>query len=373
MRLLSLSCESFRNLKQVKVTPSPRTTIAVGENGQGKTNLLEALYYLATLKPLRANTLKELVQFGAGRARVEGRWLLNGAERDIAVEVSHGTRTAFVDGKRAASLEAYFGGVSVVAFTPDDLAVVKGGPEGRRTFLDRSVFNRFPAYLAESREYAKALKSRNRLLKEDAPHSHLTVWDETLARVGARLLVRRRALLAEVATRAQAAFAHIGRIEAKATFVYEPSHLEVDFATASEGGLHAALAKALEQRLARDVERGHTTVGPHVDDLDLSLGDHAARQYASQGQSRALVIAWKVAEIENLKATNGFLPMLLLDDVSSELDPERNAFLMQYLAESGAQTLLTTTDAALVRRAAGPETTWLSVKAGTVAPASLDP
>jgi len=368
VRLLSLTCESFRNLSQVSVVPSPRTTIAVGENGQGKTNLLEALYYLATLKPLRANTLKELVQFGAGHARVSGRWLLNGAEREISVEVSHGTRTASVDGKRASSVEAYFGGVSVVAFTPDDLSIVKGSPEGRRTFLDRSVFNRFPAYLQESREYAKALKSRNRLLKEDAPLSHLTVWDETLSRVGARLLVRRRALLDEVATRAQDAFARIGRIEAKAQFIYEPSHLELTFATASESELQAALAKALEHRLARDVERGHTSVGPHVDDVEIALGEHAARQFASQGQSRALVIAWKVAEIENLQVTNGFLPMLLLDDVSSELDPERNAFLMQYLADSGAQTLLTTTDAELVRKAAGPETSWLAVSKGVVTP-----
>lgn len=370
MRLLSLSCHTFRNLTSVTVTPSPRTTIAVGENGQGKTNLLEALYYLATLKPLRANTLKELVQFGAGRARVEGRFLLSGAEREVAVEVSHGTRTAYVDGKRAASLEAYFGGVSVVAFTPDDLSIVKGGPDGRRAFLDRSVFNRFPAYLQESREYARALKSRNRLLKDAAPRSHLTVWDETLARVGARLLVRRRALLAEVAPRARAAFATIGRIEAPASFAYEPEHLEVDFATAPEPALQAALSTALEARLPRDQDRGHTSVGPHVDDLELALGPHPARQYASQGQSRALVIAWKVAEIENLAATNGFLPMLLLDDVSSELDPERNAFLMRYLADSGAQTLLTTTDAALVRTAAGPETTWLSVKGGLVNPAA---
>ncbi len=368
MRLLSLSCENFRNLSQVTVTPSPRATIAVGENGQGKTNLLEALYYLATLKPLRANTLKELVQFTQGRARVQGRWLLNGAERDIAVEVSHGTRTAFVDGKRAASLEAYFGGVSVVAFTPDDLSIVKGGPEGRRTFLDRSVFNRFPAYLQESREYARALKSRNRLLKEHAPHAHLQVWDETLARMGARLWVRRRALVNEVAPRAVVAFGRIGRIEAGASFLYEPAHLTLAFQTASEAELQSALAQALDARLLRDVERGHTSVGPHVDDLELSLGEHAARQYASQGQSRALVIAWKVAEIENLSNTNGFLPMLLLDDVSSELDPERNAFLMQYLADSGAQTLLTTTDAQLVRRAAGPQTTWVSVKAGTLTP-----
>lgn len=367
MRLLSLTYERFRNLGHVTLEPSAHTTIAVGENGQGKTNLLEGLYFLATLKPLRAGRLQELVQFGAASARVSGRFLLSGAERDIAVEVIPGGRTAFVDGKRAASLEAYFGGVSVVAFTPDDLSVVKGGPDGRRAFLDRSVFNRFPAYLDESREYGRALKSRNRLLKDGAPVSHLQAWDATLAKVGARLWVRRRAVVDELAGRAREAFAHIGRTEAPASFSYAPSHLPgVDFAASDEAALQQALLSALDTRLRRDVERGFTSVGPHADDLELALGEHAARQFASQGQARALVLAWKVAEIENLKATNGFLPLLLLDDVSSELDPERNAFLMGYLAESGAQVFLTTTDAGLVQRAVGEDTVWYRVRGGQV-------
>jgi len=367
MQLLSLRYERFRNLADVALTPSAHTTIAVGENGQGKTNLLEGLYFLATLKPLRAGRLAELVQFGAASARVTGRFLLAGAEREISVEVMPGARTAFVDGKRAASLEAYFGGVSVVAFTPDDLAVVKGGPDGRRAFLDRTVFNRFPAYLDESREYARALKSRNRLLKDGAPVSHLQAWDATLAKVGARLWTRRREVLGEVASRAAQAFARIGRTEAGASFSYTPSHLPgVDFAASSEAQLEGALAHALDVRLRRDVERGFTSVGPHADDLELSLGEHPARQFASQGQARALVLAWKVAEIENLQATNGLLPLLLLDDVSSELDPERNAFLMGYLAESGAQTLLTTTDAHLVERAVGDDTAWYRVRGGQV-------
>lgn len=368
MKLLSLEYQHFRNLTRVTLEPSPRATIAVGENGQGKTNLLEGLYFLATLKPLRANKLVELIAFGQPSARVTGRFLLQGAVREISVEVVPGGRTAFVDGKRAPSLDAYFGGVSVVAFTPDDLAVVKGGPDGRRAFLDRSVFNRFPAFLDESREYARALKSRNRLLKDNAPASHLQAWDATLARVGARLWVRRRALLCELSTRAGAAFQRIGRTVEAASFSYEPSHLkDVDFATATEGALQEALLARLDARLPRDVERGFTSVGPHADDLELSLGEHAARQFASQGQSRALILAWKVAEIENLQAQNGFLPLLLLDDVSSELDPERNAFLMGYLADSGAQTLLTTTDRAFVQRAAGDDTRWLTVRSGTVA------
>lgn len=369
MRLLALEYEGFRNLARVTLEPSAHATIAVGENGQGKTNLLEGLYFLATLKPLRAGKLAELVAFGASSARVTGRFLLQGAEREISVEIVSGGRTAFVDGKRASSLDAYFGGVSVVAFTPDDLAVVRGGPDGRRAFLDRSVFNRFPAFLDESREYARALKSRNRLLKDNAPVSHLQAWDATLARVGARLWVRRRALMDELSTRAASAFQRIGRTVSGAVFAYEPSHLkDVVFATANEAELQQALLGRLDERLPRDLERGFTSVGPHADDLDITLGEHGARQYASQGQSRALVLAWKVAEIENLQASNGFLPLLLLDDVSSELDPERNAFLMGYLADSGAQTFLTTTDRAFVERASGADTRWLKVSGGEVTP-----
>jgi DNA replication and repair protein RecF len=368
MKLLSLSYQRFRNLEPTTFEPSAHATIAVGENGQGKTNLLEGLYLLATLKPLRANRLSELIRFGESNAKVTGRFLIAGAEREISVEIIPGGRTAFVDGKRAPSLDSYFGGVSVVAFTPDDLSVVKGGPDGRRAFLDRSVFNVQPAFLDESREYTRALKSRNKLLKDRAPMSHLQAWDATLAKLGARLWVRRRTLMEKLVERARTAFQRIGRSPLDAQWNYEPAHLGTGlvFATASENELAERMLSQLDVRLTRDVERGFTSVGPHADDLDITLGEKAARSFASQGQCRALVLAWKVAEIENLQEQNGFLPLLLLDDVSSELDPERNSFLMGYLADSGAQTLLTTTDAALVQRAAGADTKWFKVHSGSL-------
>jgi DNA replication and repair protein RecF len=366
VRLLELELEDFRNLARVGVRPSAAATIAVGQNGQGKTNLLEAIYFLVTLKPLRAGKLSELVRFGAPRARVSGRFLLGGAEREISVEVADGMRQALVDGKKAPSLEAYFGGVSVVAFTPDDLDVVKGGPDGRRQFVDRAVFNRFPAYLRESRAFARALKNRNRLLKEKVAPGYLETWDMALAQAGARVWVRRRALLAELAPRAQAAFASIGRTAGNARFEYHPAHLAGDFPTATEPELVQALCGALAARRPRDLERGFTSVGPHADDLEIALFERSARAYASQGQQRALVLAWKIAEIENLHQAHGFLPLLLLDDVSSELDPERNAYLMRYLCEGGAQVFLTTTDAALVQGAARSDTVWYRVQEGAV-------
>ncbi len=366
MRLLDLRLQNFRNLVDVRVEPSPAATIAVGQNGQGKTNLLEGIYFLATLKPLRATRLSELVRFGDERARVTGRFLLGGAEREISVEIAQGLRQAFVDGKKASSLEDYFGGVSVVAFTPDDLDVVKGGPDGRRQFLDRAVFNRFPAFLRESRAYARALKGRNKLLKERVAPEYLETWDEALSRSGARVWLRRRSLLTELAPRAQAAFEAIGRTPDPARYEYAPSHVQVDFAHADEDALATALHEALVARRGRDLDRGFTSVGPHADDLEIALGERSARAFASQGQQRALVLGWKIAEIENLKDSLGFLPLLLLDDVSSELDPERNAYLMNYLARSGAQVFLTTTDAALVQRAAGADSVWYRVKGGQV-------
>ena len=365
MLLQRLQLQDFRNLRQVDLEPSPHATVVVGRNGQGKTNLLEAIYFLCTLKPLRAGRLLELVRFQRPTARVVGHFALGGATRQIAVDIQDGLRQASVDGKHTRALEEYFGGVSVVAFTPDDLAVVKGAPEERRTLLDRAVFNRFPGFLRASRTYLRALRSRNKLLKENASPDYLLAYDEALAVAGARILVLRRELLATLGPKAEATVLSIAQLEG-ARYTYRPAHLDVPFAEAEEGALAAALREALRTRLERDRERGFTSVGPHADDLEIGLGGHAARSFASQGQARALVLGWKIAEIESLRAALGRFPLLLLDDVSSELDPERNAFLMGYLSHSGAQVLLTTTEPSLVRGAAGPDTQWLKVEEGSV-------
>ena len=173
--------------------------------------------------------------------------------------------------------------------------------------------------------------------------------------------------MSELAQRSAEAFERIGRTSFPVVYAYEASRLSsVDFPKADEVTLREALVAALEERSFRDLERGHTSVGPHTDDLSLTMGGQDARAYASQGQARALVLSWKVAEIENLFEQGGVKPLLLLDDVSSELDPERNAFLMKYLHDSGAQTFLTTTDRQLVEAAAGSSTVWLKVLGGRV-------
>lgn len=365
MRLLALRLRDFRNIEAADLEPGPRATVIVGPNGHGKTNLLEAVYLLATLKPLRTARLSELPRFGTRACRVEGAFELGSARRVIGVQIEDGVRQALVDGKKVRDLEDYFGGVAVVAFTPDDLAVVKGGPEVRRRFLDRAVFNRFPAFLGESRTYARALKSRNRLLKEQTPAEVIEAFDEPLARAGARIVIRRRRLLAELAPRFDEVLGRLSRGQLRGRLRYAPPVVE---GAEEEGEVARRLLEELARRLPRDRERGFTSVGPHADQLSIKLGDRPARTYASQGQQRALVLALKIAEIENLREMLGFQPLLLLDDVSSELDRERNAQLMDYLASLDGQVLLSTTDPSLVAAAAGPDARFFAVRDGVFTP-----
>ncbi len=366
MRLLSLSLRDFRNVAGARVEPSPRATVLVGPNGQGKTNLLEALFLLCTLRPLRASRLAELVRFGAERARVEGAFEGPGGVRTVAVEIGPEGRTAFLDGKPLASadrLDDFFEGRAAVCFSPDDLLLVKGGPDQRRRFLDRAAFNRWPAVLAEAREYLRALRARNAALRVSDPDVEES-FRAPLVRAGARLVSRRIALVSELAPRVEAAFAGIsGPDAAPARLAYRPAAGVPPNGTEQE--VAARLAEALAHRIGRDREKGYTSAGPHMDDLTLGLGGRGARPYGSQGQQRALVLALKIAEIENLRDRLGRPPLLLLDDVSSELDPEKNGHLLRHLAGLPGQAFLTTTDRRLLEPAAGAGAVFYRVREGT--------
>ena len=364
MRLLSVDVRDFRNLEAARLEPSPRATVLVGENGQGKTNLLEAVFLLVTLKPLRAARLVELVRFGAPKATVAADVERSGGIRRAAVEVTPGGRTAYLDGKPQDRLEAYLDGLAAVCFSPDDLALVKAGPEGRRRFLDRAAFNRWPAVLEEARDYVRALRARNAALRSASADVEAS-FRIPLSRAGARLVSRRRDLVLELAPRVAQAYAAIsGSSAPQAQIAYRTAAgLRAE---GPEEDLALRLADILAARVERDRERGFTSAGPHMDDLQLTLDAHGARPFASQGQQRALVLALKIGEIENLRAALGAPPLLLLDDVSSELDPSKNRYLLEYLAHLPGQALMTTTDRRLLASAAGPEDAFYKVEQGAV-------
>jgi len=335
LRVASLAVEGFRNLAPLQFEPGPRFNVLFGDNGAGKSSLLEALGYVAALRSFRQARKEDLIALGQARtlvrARVESAPLAH--EIRIALDRNEG-RSVALDGKRPRSLGGYYGLLPIVVFHPADTELMMGGPEARRAFLDRVLEQVDTSYARLVDDYTKALRSRNRLLKAPRVDARaVTAYDGLLAEHGARIGAARTELTSELKPLVEAHFAEITE---------QALPLELSYA-ARHPPERELLERALADNLDKDVARGHTSVGPHGDDLRASIKQTLAKHHASQGQHRALVLALKVAELSVLSQRKQRVPLLLLDDVSSELDRSRNRRFFQLLARLGGQIFLTTT------------------------------
>lgn len=335
MRIVALQAEGARNLRPFQLVPGPRFNVFAGDNGQGKTNLLEAVYVLATLRSFRTSRLADVIQRDAPRARLGARVVKDGLERRYAVTVEPGHRVVTLDDKTPRPLARYFGAFNVVLFAPEDLHISRGAPAERRKFIDRGVFAWRPAYLELAQTYEKVLKNRNAVLRSAEGEVRraadlLEVYDAQLAPLAVEVWRHRREYVATVLPRFQDGFQSISRTGVAVGMTYEhPDPQDV--------------LDGYRRDRAKDVARGSTSLGPHRDDFVFRFADQEASNYASQGQLRAMVLAWKIAELELLHETHGDPPILLLDDVSSELDESRNQYLFEYLASRELQCFITTT------------------------------
>jgi DNA replication and repair protein RecF len=341
VRIALLTATGIRNLAPVELAPRARFSVFVGQNGQGKTNLLEAIYVVATLRSFRTSRLADLIAFDQPAARLGARVEKDGLTRIYEVALAPGSRRVMLDGKAMRPIARYFGGFNVVVFTPEDLALPRGSPSDRRRFLDRAVFNQGPDYLVAIQDYEKVLKQRNTVLKQAAQgHAQgrvgalLDVYDVQLAQLGSVVAGARARFIATIREELEAAFQAIGR---------SPHRAGVRYVSRTAGLSVEAILAHLHETRARDLATESTQSGPHRDDLAFELDGRAAGDFASQGQLRAIMLAWKTAELAILARTHGELPILLLDDVSSELDPSRNEYLFEHLANKAGQCFITTT------------------------------
>jgi DNA replication and repair protein RecF len=350
LRVCSLKLSGVRNLEATVLEPGERFNVFHGDNGQGKTNLLEAVYVLCTLRSFRAQRLADIIHVDREGAHLAAQVAREGLERRYELAVSRGSRTVRLDGKSVRPIARYFGDFNVVLFAPEDLQVPRGSPAERRRFLDRAVFNRDASYLGDVQAYEKVLRSRNALLRDLAGRvggsaELLGVYDDQLAAHGARVTRARADFVAEVRPRLQAAYEAITHAGLAVDVTYQVADELAGpvAAGADPPALAGALAELLRSRRPRDLARGATSAGPHRDDLGFSLEGRGVQSFASQGQLRALVLAWKTAELDLLAEAHGVAPILLLDDVSSELDPARNEYLFDFLRGRDNQCFITTT------------------------------
>ena len=319
----------------------------VGDNGQGKTNLLEAIFVVATLRSFRTSKLSDLVTFGRDTAKLGARVLKDSLTRVYEVELGVGSRKVRLDGKTVRPLARYFGAFNVVVFTPEDLALPRGAPGDRRRFLDRGVFNLDPMYLGIASDYDKVLRTRNSVLRQAGQGALggkqvgelLEVYDEQLATLAVSTIEARLRFTTVLAPELRTAFAAITRTSRVASMRYASKLLD---STAAD------IVLQLRASRPRDLAAQSTQLGPHRDDLVLELDGREAGSFASQGQLRAIMLAWKTGELNILGRAHGDSPILLLDDVSSELDSTRNEYLFEHLATLAGQCFITTTHSAHV-------------------------
>ncbi len=340
MRVVELQLRNYRNYAACALAPCEGVTVLLGDNGQGKTNLLEAVYLTCTGRSHRTRQDRELVRWGAEAADVQIRAERRDGSHEVEIQLPlAGRRRILIAGQEVSRSGELMGHVTGVLFSPEDLRTVKDGPAERRRFVDMALAQLRPAYYYAMQRYNRALRQRNELLRAAAVNPSLLAtldsWDEQLAVSGAELMRQRRAYVARLSRAAGETHRDIAGGREVLSVAYRPN---VD-----AGGDDArACMEALFAAREGDVRRMTTSVGPHRDDVALLVDGRDVRAFGSQGQQRTAALSMRLAELGVMREELGEWPVLMLDDVMSELDPGRRCRLLERL--EGIQTLVTCTD-----------------------------
>jgi DNA replication and repair protein RecF len=347
MYLKSLHLRHFRNYKEQKVEFTAPKTILLGNNAQGKSNLLESVELLATLRSHRMAKDKDLIKDGEAIAQINACLERKNGVSDLAIILRrNGRRSVSLNSEHLRRQMDFLGVLNAVQFSSLDLELVRGGPEGRRHWLDTLLIQLEPLYAHILQQYNKVLKQRNALLKyykgEYSPpldKNALAVWDAQLAAAGTRVIRRRFRAIKRLAPIAAKWHESISGSTEKLEIRYAPNVLlEADIPEK----IQIAFLEKIALRAPIEQHQGSTLVGPHRDEMELSINKTPARQYGSQGQQRTLVLSLKLAELQLIEEVVGESPLLLLDDVLAELDPSRQNQLLEAIQDR-FQTLITTT------------------------------
>jgi DNA replication and repair protein RecF len=334
LRIESLFIRQMRCLAHVDLRPSPRFNVISGDNGQGKTSILEAIYLVSTTKSFRTARFAELVAHGSDTASVRAEIIDRSERREQRIGLRGGTRHVAIDGKRPASLAEYAVRSPAVVFHPGEMILSAGPASARRTLLDRVALFARASSIDDLQRYGAASRSRSRVLETKSPSApELDAFEHLMAEHGAAISAARREAAGRIVPVMLEAFGRITHESRLVEAEYRPGGPE----TAAE------LGKALRSNRMLDRVRKSPRAGPHRDDLAVRLGGFDARTDASQGEHRAMTLALKVAEMSCIAKAREAYPVLLLDDVSSELDLSRTKLLLEFLGETPGQIFVTTT------------------------------
>ncbi len=344
MRIENLRLENFRNMEDLCLFPYETVNIIYGDNAQGKTNLLEALWLLSGAKSFRGARDGEMIRFGQGQAVIEADFF--GEDRVQTAKIQFGgKKSVWLNEIRQDSVTSLAGRFTAVVFSPAHLGLVKDGPAGRRRFLDTSICQITPRYIGMLGQYQRILLQRNTLLKDIsyAPSllDTLNIWDEKLAVLGGAILRLRMEYTRRLGAEAANIYSGISMDREELSLFYRPFGLELRPEQTKEEIASLLLERTVKNR-SEDLRFGTTSAGPHRDDLEILINGRSVRAFGSQGQQRSAVLALKLAESRCIGEILGERPIILLDDVMSELDQSRREYLLNHL--TGSQIFITCCD-----------------------------
>lgn len=347
MRVAAVDLVNYRNYGSLTLKLSPDINIFLGRNAQGKTNILEAVYYAALGRSHRTTVDAELIRWNTENGRLRLDFSRLDVENKLEFHFSREKRRQILYNGKSIRTKDLVGAINVVLFSPEDLFLIKGSPAGRRRFLDVEISQASPAYYHDLSIYTRLITQRNTLLKRIREHraqaSMLEFWDLQLAEAAAKVVTKRLAAVEKLNMLANLMQRRLSSNEENLSLVYE-LHGCTDKTMTDK--LVSWYNKRLKESVEIDILRGSTGVGPHRDDLLFMVNDINLRSFGSQGQQRTGVLALKLAELEFLRSETGEYPVLLLDDVMSELDQGRRQALLSFIRREHIQTLITATDAA---------------------------
>ncbi|MBV9386075.1 MAG: DNA replication/repair protein RecF [Chroococcidiopsidaceae cyanobacterium CP_BM_ER_R8_30] len=346
MYLKTLHLRQFRNYQEQQVEFQAAKTILVGDNAQGKSNLLEAVELLATLRSHRMTRDRDIVREGEPICQIHGTLERQTGLSELSLTLRHnGRRTVALNSESLRRQLDFLGVLNAVQFSSLDLELVRGGPEQRRNWLDTLLIQLEPVYAYILQQYNQVLRQRNAFLRRiqdsglGSQNTELALWDAQLATTGTRVIRRRSRAIERLFPIAQAWHASISGGKEILQIRYAPN---VPMEQDDPEGIQQAFLEKIAQRAVAEQHQGTTLVGPHRDEIELKIDQTPARQYGSQGQQRTLVLALKLAELKLIEEVVGEPPLLLLDDVLAELDPNRQNQLLEAIQDR-FQTLITTT------------------------------
>ena len=354
MHVTEIFLKDYRNFEELKLDLSEGVNIFLGRNAQGKTNILESVYFASVLRS-RATKLADLIAWDGDAAFVKINFSKAEVSQEVAVELSAGKRSRrlFVNGELVRS-KSFVGRLNSVIFAPEDLIMFRGSPAGRRQFLNAEISQASPVYYENLLVYNHIINQRNVLLKKiregRARKSSLETWNEQFAKYSARIVAERLITVDTLNDFARIIYKNISAQNEQFAIKYDLKYLDFDITQKnfySEEFKHYLFAwykKIIAEKSQRDIERGNSGFGPHHDDLRFFINDREIKLYGSQGQMRTAALSLKLSELEFLKYARGEYPVLLLDDVMSELDANRREQLLKFLKLKKIQTIITATE-----------------------------